>query len=453
MVVPSLSLPQDELRGITGITSYEERLLFLLLTLRRPGVRVVYLSSRPVDEEIVEYYLGFLEDPARARARLHMISTGEPGAQPLTRTVVGRSDLVGRLREIVGPGADAWLVPFAVSEYEERLADMLGLPVYGPPAKLAHLGSKSGGRAIGAQAGVPMARGAGDLYSLPDAERAARALRAGDRLIVKLNDGYSGLGNAVVAGTPGMALTESPTVFSAAGETWESFARKISERGAVIEEFIEHRPMYHPSALAQITPDGRFDVVATHDQVFGGANSDVYQGCTFPARDLYRRQVGECARRVARVLAERGVVGLLGMDFFALKTDGGYGALLCEINLRFGGTTHPFGAALLTTGASYDPGAGTLVAGGRPKYYVATDNCSSPWLRGRSAGEVVAMLERAGLGFDRAGRTGNVLHLLGAVPEHGKLGFTSIGDSREQAEELFRATIGLLTGGAAPASR
>ncbi|MFI0417852.1 peptide ligase PGM1-related protein [Spongiactinospora sp. 9N601] len=453
MVVPSLSLPQDELRGITGITSYEERLLFLLLTLRRPGVRVVYLSSRPVDEEIVEYYLGFLDDPAGARARLHMISTGEPGAQPLTRSIVRRSDLLGRLREIVGPGADAWLVPFVVSEHEERLADMLGLPVYGPPAKLAHLGSKSGGRAIGAQAGVPMPRGAGDLYSLPDAERAARALRAGDRLIVKLNDSYSGLGNAVVAGTPGTALTESPTVFSAAGETWESFARKISERGAVIEEFIEHRPMYHPSALAQITPDGRFDVVATHDQVFGGANSDVYQGCTFPARDLYRRQVGECARRVARVLAERGVVGLLGMDFFALKTDGGYGALLCEINLRFGGTTHPFGAALLTTGASYDPGTGTLVAGGRPKYYVATDNCSSPRLRGRSAGEVVAMLERAGLGFDRAGRTGNVLHLLGAVPEHGKLGFTSIGDSRERAEELFRATIGLLTGGAAPASR
>ncbi|WP_225878590.1 peptide ligase PGM1-related protein [Spongiactinospora rosea] len=453
VVVPSLSLPQDELRRITGVTSYEERLLFLLLTLRRPGVRVVYLTSRPVDEEIVEYYLGFLADPAGARARLHMISTGEPGAQPLTRTIVRRRDLVGRLREIIGTGSDAWLVPFVVSEHEERLAAMLGLPVYGPPAKLAHLGSKSGARAIGAQAGVPMARGAGDLYSLPDAERAARALRAGDRLIVKLNDSYSGLGNAVVATAPGTTLAESPTVFSAAGETWETFARKIAERGAVVEEFIEHRPMHHPSALARITPGGHYDVVATHDQVFGGANSDVYQGCTFPARDPYRRQVGECAHRIARVLAGHGVVGLLGMDFFALKTDGGYGALLCEINLRFGGTTHPFGAALLTTGASYDPGTGALTACGRPKYYAATDNCSSPGLRGRTPGEVVAMLERAGLGFDPDGRTGNVLHLLGAVPEHGKLGFTSIGDSREQAGELFRATMGLLTGGAAPASR
>ncbi|MFC7645112.1 hypothetical protein ACFQX6_34035 [Streptosporangium lutulentum] len=36
MVVPSLSLPQDELRRITAVRSYEERLLFLLLTLKNP---------------------------------------------------------------------------------------------------------------------------------------------------------------------------------------------------------------------------------------------------------------------------------------------------------------------------------------------------------------------------------------------------------------------------------
>ena len=264
--------------------------------------------------------------------------------------------------------------------------------------------------------------------------------------MVKLNDGYSGLGNALVSTLAGVPLTESPTSFSSADETWASFAEKIGQRGAVVEEFIEERPLYSPSALARITPGGRWDIMATHDQVLGGPNSDVYLGCTFPARDEYRAVVTRSAEAISRVLAERGVIGLFGMDFFATRSGDGYRALLCEINLRIGGTTHPFGAALLTTGGSYDAATGTLVAQGRRKYYAATDNCSSSWLKGRTPGDVVRLLDALGLGFDRNRRTGNVLHLMGAIPRYGKVGFTSIGDSREEASELHEATVKALSG-------
>lgn len=440
VVIPSLSLPQDELRRITGALCYEERLLFLLLTLRQPDVEVVYLSSAPVDTAIVDYYLGFLDDPDEARTRLQMISLDDPHTGPLTVSLLRRPDVVARIRAALGRTAGAWMVPFVVSEAEERLAEILGLPIYGPATSLAHLGSKSGGRMIAEEAGVPMARGFADLRSLTEVEHAARALSPSAKLMVKLNNSYSGLGNAVVIKDE-RPLTACHTSFSAADENWTTFAEKIAERGAVIEEFIEDRPLYSPSALARITPGGAYDVVATHEQLLGGPNGDLYQGCAFPARPEYRAQVGECAERIARVLAGRGVVGLFGMDFFAVKTDAGYRALLCEINLRIGGTTHPFGAALLTTGASYDPGTGTLVHGGRSKYYVATDNCTAACLRGRTPAEVVELIDDRGLGFDREARTGNVLHLLGAVPEYGKLGFTSIGDSAEEAAELHQRTL------------
>ncbi|MEV4181505.1 peptide ligase PGM1-related protein [Streptosporangium canum] len=440
VVIPSLSLPQDELRRITGALCYEERLLFLLLTLRQPDVEVVYLSSTPVDPAIVDYYLGFLDDPDEARTRLQMISLDDPRTGPLTVSLLRRPDVVARIRAALGRTAGAWMVPFVVSEAEERLAEILGLPIYGPATSLAHLGSKSGGRMIAEEAGVPMARGFADLRSLTEVEHAARALSPRSKLMVKLNNSYSGLGNAVVIKDE-RPLTACHTSFSAADENWTTFAEKIAERGAVIEEFIEDRPLYSPSALARITPGGAYDVVATHEQLLGGPNGDLYQGCAFPARPEYRAQVGECAERIARVLAGRGVVGLFGMDFFAVKTDAGYRALLCEINLRIGGTTHPFGAALLTTGASYDPGTGTLVHGGRSKYYVATDNCTAACLRGRTPAEVVELIDDRGLGFDREARTGNVLHLLGAVPEYGKLGFTSIGDSAEEAAELHQRTL------------
>ncbi|MCF6471684.1 ATP-grasp domain-containing protein [Nonomuraea sp. MG754425] len=438
VVVPSLSLPQDELRRIAGVRSYEERLLFLLLTLREPRVKVVYLTSVPIDPEIVDYYLGFLPDPDDAAKRLTLISLDDPWSQPLTRNLLDRPDAVERLRAAID--GDAWLVPFVLSESEEELAALLGVPLYGPATSLSYYGSKSGAREVGHEAGVPMARGFGDVRSALQIEEAIEAL-PGERVIVKLNDGYSGLGNAIVT-----KADRSLTSFSAAGETWSSFTSKIRDRGAVVEEFIEHSPLYFPSALAQITPGGEAQVLATHDQVLGGVNGHVYQGCTFPAASEYRAEVGESAARIAQVLADRGVTGIFGMDFFALKGDSGYAALLCEINLRIGGTTHPFGAAVLTTEAVYDPATGLLMSGNQPKFYTATDNCSSGCLLGRTPGEVMRTAERLGIGFDSERRTGNVFHLLGAIPEHGKLGFTSIGDSREEADELHALTRRLLCG-------
>ncbi|MBF8192022.1 ATP-grasp domain-containing protein [Nonomuraea sp. K274] len=438
VVVPSLSLPQDELRRITAARSYEERLLFLLLTLREPGVKVIYLSSAPVDPDIIDYYFAFLPDPDDAAKRLTLISLDDPWSQPLTRTLLSRPDAIERLRASID--GDAWLVPFVLSELEEELASLLSVPLYGPATSLSYYGSKSGAREVGHEAGVPMPRGFGDMRTALEIEEAIDVL-PGERVIVKLNDGYSGLGNVIVTKSD-----RSRTSFSMADETWDNFTAKMRDRGGVVEEFIEHQPLYHPSALARITPGGDAQVLATHDQVLGGANNHVYQGCTFPAADEYRAEVGASADRIARVLAKHGVVGLFGMDFFALKADAGYAALLCEINLRIGGTTHPFGAAMLTTGATYDPGTGFLMSGNQPKFYTATDNCASACLRGRTPGEVVRTAERLGIGFDKERRTGNVFHLLGAIPEYGKLGFTSIGDSREEADELHALTRRLLCG-------
>ena len=41
------------------------------------------------------------------------------------------------------------------------------------------------------------------------------------------------------------------------------------------------------------------------------------------------------------------------------------------------------------------------------------------------------------LHFDSSTRTGSVFHLMGALSEFGKLGLTSIGNSREQAQAIY----------------
>jgi hypothetical protein len=170
----------------------------------------------------------------------------------------------------------------------------------------------------------------------------------------------------------------------------------------------------------------------------------VYLGCRFPARPEYRLDIQERARRVGEVLAADGVIGAFGIDFVLVPSGTGYDISLSEINLRMGGTTHPFWMARLVTSGVYDPSAGELVAAGRPKCYVASDNLKSPALVGRTPADVISMVDRAGLGFDQARGTGATVHLLGAVPKFGKMGLMCIADSTEKADALYEEVAGML---------
>ena len=80
VVVPSVSLDFD-LHG-SEMQAYEERFLFLLLLLRQPRARLVYVTSQGVPDDVIDYYLSLLPGviPSHARARLHMIAVGERSA-------------------------------------------------------------------------------------------------------------------------------------------------------------------------------------------------------------------------------------------------------------------------------------------------------------------------------------------------------------------------------------
>jgi hypothetical protein len=450
VVLPSLSFPVAELRKIVGIGYYEERLLFLLLLLRRPEVRIVYLTSMPVEEAVVRYYLGFLPDPEGARGRLYMLDVGDPQPRALTAKLLDRPDLLDQVRELAGGPTQAFVLPFNVTRSEQELAERVGLPLYGPPAALARLGSKSGSRQVARLAGVPVLDGAEDLCSIQEVEAAARRLRQRSEppsgAVIKLNDGFSGQGNAVVdLGGLNGSLQEAPTVFCAEEESWPSFAAKIAAGGAVVEELLAAPGMRSPSVQLRILPGGAPLVLSTHSQVLGGPNRQVYLGCRFPSDAAYRAEIRAAAQRVARVLAARGVIGYFGVDFFVVPDGDRHRVYLAEINLRVGGTTHPFGMAVLVTQGSYDETSGHLVAAGDAKSYLATDNLKSARLVGRHPEEVIEEVARRGLAYDHAHRTGTTLHLLGALPEHGKMGMTCIGDTLEHAEYLYREVVGALT--------
>ncbi len=464
MVLPSATFLIGELRKITGIQYYEERMLFTTLFLRHPRRRLVYITSLPVDEAIVEYYLRFLPDPADARSRLDLVSLGDDGDEPLTHKLLRRPDAVRRVRELVD-GHDAYVLPFNVTAAEGRLADALDLPFYGAGPDLAWMGSKTGSRQVARRAGVAVPEGSEGHHSLAEVEGAVNAVRqsqpVAQAVVIKLNEGFSGQGNAIVdLNGPLSPLPGSNTTFCAAEESWSSYPDKVARQGAIVEELLRHDGMASPSVQVRIAPSGTHEVLSTHDQILGGTANQVYLGCRFPARDLYRLAIQDAATRVADVLAAEGVIGSFGIDFLVVPVnsandgaahdgharDGAHAVYLSEINLRMGGTTHPFWMTRLATEGEYQTETGQLVARNGPRCYVATDNLKSERLVGLRPGQVIDAVDRAGLGYDRYARTGATLHLLGAIPGFGKMGTTCIGGSPEEADDLYREVVATIEG-------
>jgi hypothetical protein len=448
VVLPSATFPESELRKIVGIQHYEERLLCTTLLLRDPELRIVYITSLPVDEAIIEYYLGFLSDPAGARRRLHMVVVGEDSGRALTAKVLDAPRAIAEVRELVGDAEQAYILPFNVTPLEGHVAELVGIPLFGAAPELAALGSKTGSRRAARKAGVAVLDGEEDLRSVAEVDAAIAGLHArrpeAQAVVVKLNDGFSGQGNAIVELEGFASLETSAIAFCADEESWPSYAAKVQDGGAVVEELVRAPGVVSPSVQLRITPGGAVEVVSNHDQILGGLEGQVYLGCRFPARPEYRLDIQERARRVGEVLAADGVIGAFGIDFVLVPGAEGFDIRLSEINLRMGGTTHPFWMARLVTGGVYDPSTGELVAGGRPKSYVASDNVKGTALLGRAPADVIADVERAGLAFDQGRATGATVHLLGALPKFGKMGVTCIADSPEDADALYEEVTAAL---------
>ena len=460
LIVPSLSLDQEVLAKISGVHHYEERMLCLLLLLRLPRTRVIYVSSRPIPEPIIDYYLHLLPGiPAQhARGRLTLLSCYDGSPVALTAKMLERPRLLQRIREAIPDPASAYMTCFNVTELERTLALELNLPIYGCDPDLLSWGSKSGSRQIFREAGIAMPEGSENLYGAEAVADALVELRARRpdirRAVVKLNEGFSGEGNAIFKfdGAPeGSELStwvqdQLPHLaFEAKDMTWDLFAEKLAGMGGIVEEFLEAKIKRSPSVQFRVDPLGELEPVSTHDQVLGGDSGQVFLGARFPADDSYRLEIQERGLKAARVLAQKGVLGRFAIDFLSVKQGEEWQHFAIEINLRKGGTTHPFMMLEFLTNGHYDPGTGLfLTPTGQPCYYYASDNLEAEQYRGLTPSDLIDIAAVNGLHFDGAYQQGVVFHLIGALSEFGKLGVVCIAPSHERAEALHRRATEVL---------
>lgn len=456
--LPSFSVGESLLAHYAPrISALEHRYLLSLLMLPRvASCDLIFLTCQHPGQDIIDYYGSLIPAPLRAdaMARFQVVVVPDESPRAIAAKLLDRPDLLAELRASFA-GRPAFIEPWNVTEHEVEVALRLGAPVNGTSPALWPLGYKSAGRKLLAEAGVPVPFGFEDLRSIDDVVSAIAAVRAqrpaAAGVVVKHDDSGAGDGNAVIGlrGPDGEATDAAIKRRIEALPPW--YLRDVA-RGCVVEELISGIGFASPSAQVDITPHGEVEVLSTHDQVLDPATGQVYTGCKFPAHPAYAARIGHHAGAVGKLLARKGAVGRFCVDFAAVcDADGRWRAFALEINLRKGGTTHPFSVLRNLVPGRYDLERCQWVASdGTPRAYCATDNMVEPGWLGLAPNTLIKFIDDAGLRFDPVTGTGVVLHMLSCLAIDGRFGLTAIGRSSEQAAALFEYTRAAVREGVRP---
>src|SRR5437870_674367 len=353
VVVPSMTI--DFECSSSELQAYEERFLFLLLLLRQPRARLVYVTSQMIQPNIIDYYLDLLPGviSSHARKRLFLVSPLDSSTRPLSLKLLERPRLIEQIRSLILDFDRAHLVPYNTTTLERDLAIRLGIPMYGADAKFFPLGTKSGSRRI--------------------------------------------------------------------------FAEEVRS----------------PSMEFRVSELGEVERLSTYDQVLGGLSGQTYLGCRFPADVSYAPSLMREAAKVGARLAREGVVGRFAIDFVVVRDgNGNWDPYAIEINLRKGGTTHPFLTLQFLTDGAYDADKGVFTTTlGQQKCFVASDHQDSPLYRAFTPDDLFDIAARHGIHFDQTRQTGVVFHMMSALGELGRLGLTAVANTAKEADAWYAKAV------------
>ncbi len=455
VVIPSLSV-DIEIPTVEQ-QAYEERFLFMLFILGQPILRLIYVSSMAIKPEIIDYYLDILPGAiySSARKRLFLISPEDGSSRPLSQKLLERPRLIERMRDLIPDMDNAHIVPFNTTDLERELAVRLGIPMYAADPDFFAFGTKSGGRQLFEEEGLNHPLGKENLSDEAELIAAITGLRARkpaiQQLIVKLNEGVAGLGNAVVDLTPlpapgadGEAVTIANSLrqmrFEDSDASYEAYMKAWHEDSGIVEELVDGAELHSPSVQLRNTPLGEVELLSTHDQILGGPSGQSFIGACFPADPAYSAHISGEAMKIGRRLAREDVIGRYAIDFLVVRDQSGeWCSYAIEINLRKGGTTTPYLTLQYLTRGKYNPQAGIFrTLHGQEKHYIANDHLKEDRYRVFTPDTLFDLFTQHRLHFNHTNQIGVILHMISCVGTNGSLGLTVIANTPQETAELYQ---------------
>ena len=221
----------------------------------------------------------------------------------------------------------------------------------------------------------------------------------------------------------------------------DAYTEQARRTGGIVEELISGVEVRSPSVQLRVLPSGEVELLSTHDQLLGGPSGQSYLGCAVPGR--LRLRAGDLRRgrrtSVTGWPARASSAGSPSTSSSCATSRRTWTPYAIEINLRKGGTTHPFLTLQFLTDGRYDPATGLFLtpngrgeASGRHRPPRVADACAALPLD-----DLFDIVARHGLHFDQSRQTGVVFHMMSCLTE-GRIGMTAVGDSPADAQKAYR---------------
>src|SRR4030095_13302327 len=136
-------------------------MLCLLMLRRMPTTKLIYITSMPIPDIIIDYYLHLLPGITgqHARKRLTLFNCFDASSKPLTQKILERPRLMERIRQQITDISSAHLTCYNITPLEKTLAVQLGIPLFGTDPDKFYEGSKSGARKTFRECGVNLPDG------------------------------------------------------------------------------------------------------------------------------------------------------------------------------------------------------------------------------------------------------------------------------------------------------
>ena len=463
-IVPSLSFNYQQIKDILGISYYELRTLWHILK-STPRIKVYFISTYPVSQETIDYYFSFHQDQKQAKKNIIFLNLKEHAKEDinneysLSENILNSPSFIEKIKDYIVPGA-SYLSPFMGTSLENKLARQLNIPLYGLHQDLELFNTKTVNRNVFKHCRILYPQGVENLRSDQQIIKALNDMWSSmneGKVVFKFNEGVSGKGNlfidfpcrykqldiknkSEIKIILANLLEKIKTEFLSKGI---SFNEQI-KNGAIIEEFIDGESKSSPSVQGNISPAGEVKIFSTHEQILD-SSGNVYQGCLFPAHSDYRQNLQQVAKQIGTQLYQYRVIGPFSIDFLAVKKNNQYYCYAIEINVREGGTTHPYQIAKMLTQSVYDISKGILVdQKNRDIYYLSDDNLTAKNLIGKEIKDFLQFVQKSSLHFNPVTNTGAFFHMLGPMKEYGKIGVTIIGNNSSELDKTYQKVVKMI---------
>ena len=213
---------------------------------------------------------------------------------------------------------------------------------------------------------------------------------------------------------------------SSPASTCASTSRSSPSDGGIVEERIVRRRAAQPERAAAGHPARRGRAALDPRPAARRAErADATSAAGSPPTSAYARAITARRRRSASGSPREGVLGRFAVDFVVVRdAGGGWTPYAIEINLRKGGTTHPFLTLQFLTDGTLRPGDGALHRAERAREAPRRDATTSSPSSSAGSSSTTCSTSRCGTACTstRRAQTGVVFHMMSALTELGRIG-------------------------------